>query len=59
MEELYSWYIHFNPYIGQDGIWNAVKRSQSVEYLNGTLDANDIIKHKDVMVLIKYIKDLK
>ncbi len=49
---LYDYYMHFNPYTGY---WNAVKRENSVYYLNGTLGANDVIKNKDILVLIDYL----
>jgi hypothetical protein len=49
---LYGYYLHFNPYTGY---WNAVKRDKANEYLNGTLGADDVLKNKDVMNLIKYL----
>jgi hypothetical protein len=49
---LYSYYLHFNPYTGY---WNAVNRDKSVDYLNGKLSGNDIIKHKDINTLISYL----
>lgn len=52
MNNLYNYYIHFNPYTGY---WNAVSRDKSVEYLNGKLGADDVIKHKDVNTLISYL----
>ena len=55
MEELYSYYFHFNSHQGKEGMWNAVERTKSVEYLNGTLDKNDIIKHENINVIINYI----
>lgn len=52
MKELYDWYLHFNPYTGY---WNAVKRDKANQYLNGTLGANDVVKHKNINDLIRYI----
>jgi len=49
---LYSYYLHFNPYTEY---WNAVPRDKSVEYLNGRLGGNDVIKNKDITVLINQI----
>jgi len=52
MENLYSYYLHFNPHTGY---WNAVKRDKSTEYLNGTLSSEDVIKSKNIEDLIKFI----
>lgn len=49
---LYSYYVHFNPYTGY---WNAVPRDKAVEYLNGKLSGNDVMKHKDINILISYL----
>jgi len=49
---LYSYYLHFNPYTGY---WNAVPRDKSVDYLNGRLGGNDVIKHKNITTLIGYL----
>ncbi len=51
---LYDYYLHFNPYTGY---WNAVKRDKAVEYLNGTLKPEDVLKNKDPMNLIKYLNN--
>lgn len=56
MGNLYDWFLHYNHYTGY---WNALKRDKSNQYLNGTLDDNDVLKNKDVNVLIKYITTLK
>ena len=42
-DQLYDYYLHFNIYTKY---WNAVKRSQSNDYLNGTLAEDKILKHK-------------
>jgi hypothetical protein len=52
MAELYNYYLHFNPYTGY---WNAVKREKSVDYLNGKLGMNDVLKYKDINDLIRFI----
>lgn len=56
MKELYSYYLHYNPYTEY---WNAVPRDKSVEYLNGTLGGNDVIKHKNINDLIRYLSATK
>lgn len=58
MENLYLWYLNYNPYL-RGGIWCAVERSKSSEYLNGTLSSEEVLKNKDVNILIKYICQLK
>ena len=52
MNNLYNYYIHFNPYTGY---WNAVSRDKAVEYLNGKLGADDIIKQEEITILISYL----
>ncbi len=49
---LYNYILHFNSYTGY---WNAVTRDNHIEYLNGTLKEDDILKNKDVGILIDYI----
>lgn len=49
---LYSYYMHYNPYTG---LWNAVPRDKAVDYLNGKLGGNDVIKNKDINTLIGYM----
>jgi hypothetical protein len=51
-ENLYDYYFHFNIYTDE---WNAVKRTDAVEYLNGTLDKNSVLKNTNINNLIKYI----
>ncbi len=51
-QELYSWYLHYNTYTGY---WNAVNRDKASQYLNGTLGANDVIKHKNIDDLIRFL----
>lgn len=53
MNELYDYFLHYNPYTGY---WNAVKRDQSNQYLNGGLTDKEVKKDKDINVLIKLIK---
>lgn len=52
MGELYDYYLHYNPYTGY---WNAVKREKSVDYLNGKLGGNDVLKYKNIEDLIRFI----
>lgn len=54
--ELYDYYIHYNPYTGY---WNAFKRDVAINYLNGTLKDNEVMKSKDINDLVKYIKFTK
>ena len=49
---LYDYYFHFNIFTEK---WCAVKRTQSNEYLNGTLPEEDVLKHNTVHDLIKYL----
>lgn len=53
MKELYDYYLHYNPYTG---LWNAVKRDKSNEYLNGMLTSKEVKSDKDLNVLINLIK---
>lgn len=50
---LYPWYLHYNPYTE---MWNGVPRDKAGEYLNGTLSENDVIKNKNINVIINYIE---
>lgn len=52
MKNLYDYFIHFNPFTGY---WNAVKREHSHHYLNGTLKKDEIIKHKNINDIIRYL----
>ena len=49
---LYSYFFHFNIYTGY---WNAVKRDLSVNYLNGKLNEEDVIKNKSIEDLIRFL----
>lgn len=51
-DNLYDYYFHFNIYKDE---WNAVKRTQANEYLNGTLDEEEVLKNTNINNLIKYI----
>jgi hypothetical protein len=51
MDKLYDIYFHFNIYKKE---WNAVPRDKAVDYLNGNLKAEDVLKNKDINNLIKY-----
>ena len=51
-DALYSYLFHYNPYTGY---WNAFLRDKANQYLNGTLDENDVIKAKDYNDIVKYI----
>lgn len=53
MHELYDYFLHYNSYTGY---WNAVKRDQANQYLNGKLTDKEVKKDKDINVLIKLIK---
>ena len=52
---LYNYFIHYNCYTGY---YCAFKRDSAVQYLNGVLPPNDVIKHRDCPTLIKYISQL-
>lgn len=57
MDKLYSYYLHWNPYTEK---WNAVPRDKASEYLNGMLTDKEVLKDKDLDVLIeKIIKNEK
>lgn len=51
-EGLYSYFFHFNPFTGY---WNAVPRDKAVEYLNGTLKPDDVLKNRIIGDLIEYL----
>lgn len=51
-DKLYDYFFHYNIYTKE---WNAVRRDQSIHYLNGTLKKGEVLKHKDKDVLIKLI----
>lgn len=50
---LYPYVFHYNPYTEY---WNAVPRGKEVDYFNGKLSGNDVIKNRDINVIIEYIK---
>ena len=52
MDKLYDYYLHFNHYTDY---WNAVKRDKSINYLNGTLSEEEVLKSKDINDLIRFI----
>lgn len=51
-DNLYDYYFHFNIYTEE---WNAVKRTQANEYLNGALKDNEVLKNTNINNLIKYL----
>ena len=53
---LYDYYIHYNPYTGY---WNGVRRDKAIDYLNGKLGGDDVVKHKNIEVLIDYLSKEK
>ena len=53
---LYGWYFHFNTYTE---LWNAVRREHLNHYMNGTLKADECIKHRNITDLMRYINGLK
>lgn len=56
MDNLYDYFLHYNIYTKE---WNAVSRDKANQYLNGTLDKNEVIKYKNINDLIRYIQTLK
>lgn len=56
MEQLYDYYFHYNHFTGY---WNAVKRDKSNEYLNGTLKEDEVIKHKNISDLVRFLSNMK
>ena len=56
MERLYDYYLHYNQYTGY---WTGVKRGETNDYHNGTLDPKKIFRNKDVNELIKSISIIK
>jgi hypothetical protein len=52
MEELYKYFMHYNSFTET---WNAVPRELASQYLNGTLSEEDVLKNKDIKILINYI----
>ncbi len=53
MDNLYSYFFHFNSYTKE---WNAVKRDEANQYLNGTLGKDQVKKSKNINDLIKLVK---
>lgn len=49
---LYDYFLHYNHLTGY---WNAVNRDKSVHYMNGTLKEGEVLKNKDINVLVDYI----
>lgn len=56
MDNLYGYFLHYNPYTKY---WNAVSRDKANQYLNGTLKGDDVLKNKDVNKLIGYLSKNK
>jgi hypothetical protein len=52
---LYDYIFHFNSYTEY---WNAIKRDRKDAYFNGELNENEVIKNKDINILIDYITKL-
>lgn len=51
--ELYNYVFHFSPY---NEVWSAFKRENHRKYFNGELNEEDVLKSKDIMVLVHLIK---
>ena len=52
MDNLYDYFIHYNPYTKK---WNAVKRDKANQYLNGSLTDKEVIRNTDINELIKVL----
>lgn len=52
MENLYDYLFHYNSFNKE---WNAYKRELNKAYFNGTTNENDILKNKDINILINFI----
>lgn len=52
MENLYDYVFHFNPFTG---FWSAMDRSLQSDYFNGKIKEKDILKNKDINVLVSFI----
>jgi hypothetical protein len=51
--DLYDYLFHYNKYTKY---WNAFKRENKEKYFNGQLKEEEILKSKNIMHLINYIK---
>ena len=56
MNELYYYLFHYNSFTGY---WNAFKREDKEKYFNGQLKEDLVLKNKDIMVLINYLRSTK
>lgn len=52
MSNMYDYFLHFNHLTGY---WYAIPRDKVAEYMNKTVDDEEILKNKDERVLINYI----
>lgn len=52
MENLYGYYFHYNPYTE---LWSAIDRNILQDYHAGKIKESEILKNKDVNVLIKFL----
>jgi len=52
MENLYGYYFHYNPFTKY---WSAIEISKLQEYHANQIDKNDILKNKDINVLIGFL----
>jgi hypothetical protein len=54
--DLYHWLFHYNHHTE---LWNAYHRNDHAAYWNGTINENNIYRHKDLMNLLKILKTLE
>lgn len=54
MENLYGYYFHYNPFTK---IWSAIEIAKLQDYNAGKLDKNEILKNKNIQVLIDFLSN--
>lgn len=52
MENLYGYYFHYNPFTK---FWSAIDRSKLQDYHAGKIPEKDILKNKNIQVLIDFL----
>lgn len=55
-ECLWDYGFFYNPYVE---LWCAVKRNKIVGFFNGTLKQDEILKNKNINVIVNYIIEIE
>lgn len=54
MENLYGYYFHYNPFTQE---WSALEIEKLQDYNAGKLSKKDVLKSKDIQVLIDFLSN--